>query len=575
MIRRLPREIVDRIAAGEVIERPASLVKELVENALDARARRIEVDLEKGGTDLLRVADDGTGIPFEELSLALASHATSKIADVGDLEHLASFGFRGEALASMAAVGRLRILSRPAGAETGGEIVAEAGKAGEPRPAASPPGTVVEVRDLFAFHPARRKFLRGQGTELGHGVEALLRLALPEEEVEFVLRHEGKVLVRLPAGLPRRERIREAFGRETAEALFPVAGEAGSSRVEGFGASPRLSRPDASRLYLFVNGRFVRDRALGRAVREAYREFLPEGRHPVAFLFLAVDPATVDPNVHPTKIEVRFRDARGVFSLVHRALLEGLRKAGAATPGNAVGPLARGEAPDRVAEPTPFDFSDVEAPAFRKPPLPTFVPDAASPPTAPTRDVPARYLQVHDTYLVRETEEGFEILDQHALHERVTLEELRAQFRRGAVESQRLLVPEFVETTRAEAALIESIAPALARAGLDVAPFGEGEVAIRAVPACLRRFDAKGVVADLCALASEGEAPDPERILEGALEKMACRASVMAGDRLEPQEIESLIRRGAALPHDATCAHARPTRVRFTLADLEKAFRRR
>ncbi len=574
MIRRLPREIVDRIAAGEVIDRPASVLKELVENALDARARRIEVDLGQGGAGLVRVADDGAGIPFGDLPLALASHATSKISGVEDLEHLATFGFRGEALASMAAVARVRILSRPPAASEGGEISAEGGNMGAPRPAAAPPGTLVEVRDLFSFHPARRKFLRGESTEVGHCLEALLRLALAEEEVEFLLRHEGKLLLRLPANLLRRERIREAFGRETAEALFPLSGEIGAARLEGFGASPRLSRPDASRIYLFVNGRFVRDRALARAVREGYRDFLPSGRHPVAFLFLSLDPSTVDPNVHPTKIEVRFRDSRNLFSLVHRTILEGLRAAGAATPGASVGPLARREPAPPREEPTPFDFPDLGAPPIRKAPPPA-APASVPPSTVPTPDPRARYLQLHDTYLVRETEEGFEILDQHALHERISLEELRAQFRRGAVESQRLLVPEVVEATRAEAAFLESIAPLLPRAGLDISPFGDTEVAIRAVPACLRRLDAKGLLADLCGLAREGEAPEPERILEEALERMACRSSLMAGDRLEPEEIETLIRRGAALPHDATCAHARPTRVRFTLADLEKAFRRR
>ncbi|MCI0586901.1 MAG: DNA mismatch repair endonuclease MutL [Planctomycetes bacterium] len=574
MIRRLPREIVDRIAAGEVIDRPASVLKELVENSLDARARRIEVDLSQGGAGFVRVADDGAGIPFGDLPLALASHATSKISGVEDLEHLATFGFRGEALASMAAVARVRILSRPADASEGGEITAEGGKAGSPRPAAAPPGTLVEVRDLFTFHPARRKFLRGESTEVGHCLEALLRLALAEEDFEFLLRHEGKLLLRLAAGLPRRERIREAFGRETAEALFPISGEIGSARLEGFGAAPRLSRPDASRIYLFVNGRFVRDRALARAVREGYRDFLPSGRHPVAFLFLSLDPSTVDPNVHPTKIEVRFRDSRNLFALVQRTILEGLRAAGAATPGASVGPLAREEPSPSRGEPTPFDFPDLEPLPARKAPPPEPARSISSP-LVPTPDPGARYLQLHDTYLVRETEEGFEILDQHALHERISLEELRAQFRRGAVESQRLLVPEVVETTRAEAAFLESIAPLLPRAGLEISPFGESEVAIRAVPACLRRLDAKGLLADLCALAREGEAPQPERILEETLERMACRSSLMAGDRLEPQEIEGLIRRGAALPHDATCAHARPTRVRFTLADLEKAFHRR
>jgi len=565
MIRRLPSEIVDRIAAGEVVERPASVVKELVENALDAGARRVEVDLEKGGKDLVRVADDGTGIPFEELSLALESHATSKLRDFEDFDHLATYGFRGEALASIAAVASVRLVSRARAADEGGEIEAREGKVAAPRPAAIPKGTLVEVRDLFAQVPARRKFLRTDGAELAHSIDGFVRLALAAEGVEFVLRHEGRPLHRFPAEASLAERIREAFGRETAEALLPVSGRAPAGTLEGFVAAPRLSRADASRLLLFVDGRFVRDRALARAVREGFHDFLPGGRFPVGFLFLSVDPATVDPNVHPTKVEVRLLRAREIFSLVAGAVREALRRGDLAVPAPTLRPIAEpvavGEAPFPFPEPEPFA---VGKPRARE-----------GPPLSLATERSLRTLQIHDAYLVRETAEGFEVIDQHALHERILLEDLRGQFGAGSVESQRLLVPEVFPAARADLGFLESVASTLASAGLGIETFGEEEVAVRAVPACLRRLDAGALLRDLFDLARRGEAPPREALAEAVLERLACRGAVMAGDRLETAEIEALLARGAALPHDATCAHARPTRIRFTLADLEKAFQRR
>ncbi len=569
-IQRLPTHLVNQIAAGEVIERPSSVVKELVENSLDAGAKRIQVDLEEGGRRLIRVTDDGTGIVFEDLELSFASHATSKIVEEKDLWGIASLGFRGEALASIGAVSRAKILSRAAGASIGGTIENEGGQISTPKEAGAALGTSIEIRDLFFNLPARRKFLRTASTELGHIVDLLIRISLPFEGVEFVLRHEGKLVLRLPADFDLRERLREAFGEQISESLVELKATGPLGTITGFVGLPRIARNDVSRQFLYVNGRFIRDRALLRALREGYREFLPHERQPVAFLFLGVDPNSVDQNVHPSKIEVRFRESRELFSFVQNTVREALQKSNLAS---------------SVQEPVPSSMT------FGKPIQSStwsFTPKSYSESprnefSAPSKQeflftetqVSQPVLQVHNTYLIRETPEGFEVLDQHALHERVLFEQFKQDYGAGKIAVQGLLVPELVEVSRADVFLIEEKKEELRKLGFDLEAFGEKTLAVRALPARLRRLVPKEMVEEILSVLKQENNTAKHGFVEELLHRAACRAAVMAGDTLSQEEIASLFQSAANLDSDQTCPHSRPTRVRFSLYDLEKAFHRR
>jgi DNA mismatch repair protein MutL len=582
-IAELPELVRNKIAAGEVIERPASVVKELVENALDAGATEIVVDLEEGGAKLVRVSDDGSGMGPEDLALAFTPHATSKLRDVSDLEHIASLGFRGEALASIGSVSRARIVSRIEGSPTGFEIANEGGRARGPDEAGARRGTTVEVRDLFFNTPARRRFLKRTSTELGRAVDLLQRLALAHVGVGFVVSHDGRRVFDVERAMDLRGRVRRAFGADLADALLPIDAVDGATRLTGFLAPPRLARRDTTRQMWFLNGRALRDKVLSRALKEAYRGVLMEGRQPVAFLSLAMDPSAVDVNVHPTKSEVRFRDERRLMGFLIAKLREVVRAADMATPGERMLDRLerRGEwrpaadlgslAAPRTAEPGRVDTGELRI--FEMPGRGT--PHEADP-WAGKAPPAGGTLRVADTYLVRAVDDGFEILDQHALHERVTFELLLAELRSGGVQVQRLLVPELVELTREETANVAAHAELLAAAGLAVEAFGPTTVAVHGMPARMRRPNAEELVhAVVHALESGDGPPDAATLLEDTLASRACRSSVMAGDELSPSEIEALLARAAALPHDQTCPHGRPTRVRFTLADLEKAFGRR
>lgn len=575
----LPAHLVDQIAAGEVIERPASVVKELVENALDAGATRIEIDLQDGGKQRIRVTDDGAGISREELPLAFASHATSKIRSMDDLFQVATLGFRGEALASIGSVSRASILSRPQGEALGATIENEGGRLGSVREAGAPLGTSIEVRDLFFNLPARRKFLKGAPTELGHILDAVLRVAIPFEGVEFTVRHENRLAIRIPGEADLRERIRAAFDRETADALVAVEAASEVGKLHGFVGLPRVSRHDASRQFLWLNGRFIRDRALSRALREAYRELLPHGRQPLAFLFLGVDPSAVDQNVHPTKIEVRFRDGRELYGFFLRSIREALQRENLGTPGGTLRPELSDFAPPapehrsaswgfQVREQTSWPAPDAATPRERTLPL---APPPVEPPVRPS----GPYLQIHNSYLLREIPEGFEVIDQHALHERVLFEEFKAQFAAGGIPMQRLLVPELVEVSRADLLLAQEQAEPLRKAGFEVAPFGETTLALHGVPARLRRADPREVIEEILALARGEENTEKHGFLEEVLHRAACRAAVMAGDKLEEAEIAALLGSAATISHDQTCPHSRPTRIRFTLDEIERAFHRK
>ncbi len=593
----LDRLVVDQIAAGEVVERPASVVKELVENALDAGATSVRIELEEGGARLVRVVDDGCGMGVEDLALAFASHATSKLREPGDLEHVASLGFRGEALASIASVARCRIVSAPRGLEAR-EMRCEGGVLSGPMPASGAPGTTVEARDLFFNTPARRKFLKSTATELGRVLDYVQRIALAHEGVAFELLHDKKRVFDCEQGMDLRARVRRAFGAELADALVEVRAQDGPVALAGWVAPPRFARSDASRQMWFLNGRSVRDKVLLRALKDGYRGFLFDSRQPSAFLHLSMDPSLVDVNVHPAKTEVRFRDERRLFGFLVHHLRASVARCDIATPGaRLVDATLRRES--RGAE---FDYESAgrglpadstrlsvrEAPsASSRSASEASIPVVAAPavgrleaslPAAVTaRPVRAGapLLQVARTYLVREIENGFEVIDQHALHERIQYEDLLARLRAGALESQRLLLPELVEVARSECQLLLGRAGELARVGIELSAMGESTIALHALPARLARPRVAAIVRDLVALLVDERQIDAERLLEAALQRAACRSSVMSGDELDQDEMQGLLARGATLLSDQTCVHGRPTRVRFALADLERAFDRR
>ncbi|MCY3000224.1 MAG: DNA mismatch repair endonuclease MutL [Planctomycetota bacterium] len=591
-IAQLPELVKNQIAAGEVIERPASVVKELVENALDAGASRIHLDLEEGGVQLVRIVDDGGGIPPEEIPLAFASHATSKLSQVADLDHIATLGFRGEALASIASVARCRLFSRQRGALLGAAVEIEGGALGEVRESGGPEGTRIEVRDLFYNTPARRRFLKTTATELGRCLDIVQRLALAQPGVGFVVTHDGRRAFEVEPSMDLRARVRRTFGAELADALVPVEAADGDTRLSGFVAPPRFSRNDTTRQMWFLNGRPLRDRILSRVLKDAYRGFVVDGRQTVAFLSLAMDPARVDVNVHPAKAEVRFRDERRVFGFLVGSLRAAVQSMDLATPGERLIERLeqRGELTPRQAtlpapawerEPRPVPSFRDEAPRA----LPVFVreaPAAPSAPVAPTEgaqkpeEIRGPLLQVGRTYILRAVDDGFEIVDQHALHERLTLELLKDELARGGIEVQRRLVPELVEVGGAAAQLIEPHLESLARIGLVLARFGTGTIAVQGVPARFRHPDPSTLVHEvIAAIERSGSTPGAEELLEEILHRTACRSSVMAGDELSEIEMRALLARARGNDSSQTCAHGRPTRVRFTLADLERAFYRR
>jgi len=606
-IRVLPERVKNQIAAGEVVERPASVVKELVENALDAGARSIEVDLEEGGVRLVRVVDDGGGMDREDVALAFVAHATSKLQDVEDLEHIASLGFRGEALASIGAVSRASILSRRREDATGWRVACEGGAMSDVVEAGAPGGTRIEVRDLFYNVPARRRFLKQTATELARCLDVLQRLCLAHEGVAFRVTHDGKRALDVEASMDLRARVRRLFGADLAGELVEVRAADGNTRLTGLVAPPRFARGDATRQMWFINGRTVRDKVLLRALKDAYHGFVFDHRQPVAFLALAMDPAAVDVNVHPQKSDVRFREERRLFGFLVNSIREAVRRTDMATPGARLLEIAgqrearesalpfRGEyvlpsrpasepfvvrevAPSadwlraealRANETTPGESQRVEdrdGSADR-------ASDAQSGRIAPLSGAPL--VQVARTYILRALEDGFEIVDQHALHERITFEALRGELARGNVEVQRLLVPELVEVDRAHVALIASRAAELTRAGVLIEPFGEATLAVHGLPARLQRPRPALLVRDIVALLEEDKTLAGEKLLEEVLHRAACRASVMAGDPLTEHEMRALLDRGRHLESDQTCVHGRPTRVRFALADLERAFNRR
>jgi DNA mismatch repair protein MutL len=692
-IQRLSELVVNQIAAGEVVERPASVVKELVENSLDAGAGRIDVAIEEGGARLIRISDDGAGMAAEELPLAVAPHATSKLEEPQQLEAIGTLGFRGEALASIASVSRMRLTSRARGAngpaEAGAVLEASGDEVSAPAPTAASPGTVTEVRDLFFNTPARRKFLRTAQTEIGHIHDTIGRLAIAQPGVSFTVSHNGRKTMELPGGRGWHQRCVDVLGRELGEALLPFerrdSPEQGGGRVYGLAGTPEIARATGKHQHVCLNGRPIRDRNLSHAIKEAYRGLIPPDRHPVVVAFLELDPAAADVNVHPTKAEVRFRRP----SQAHGLLLAGLRQqllASDLTAGlkvNGQGQRER-ERPSLSAEAVMRDGSgeageaqaektEQQAPGGRQqapdigqrsgghgeaalstdafvnyfkrmdPKQKGFVYEqvkqalaeeggaagpesredepADQPPEAPeapeAEQAAARrggegrvpqspalkaqsVLQVHNSYVVTQDEQGLLIVDQHALHERVMFEQLRQRVlsQGGALESQRLLMPTVLEQPRDRTDTVERLRPLLSWIGIELEPFGERQLAVQAFPSFLfdRGLEPGEFVEELLDKTEAGELALPTRgsgdetegasgaadgswlVLEAALqevlEMMACKAAVKAGDQLSEAELASLLQQREAVERSTACPHGRPTSLRLTLKDLEKQFGR-
>ncbi len=623
IIRELPTSVINQIAAGEVVERPASVVKELMENAIDAGATRVEVTVERGGKDLVRVADDGKGMDRDDLVLAFRPHATSKLLEAEDLFRVTTLGFRGEALAAIAEVAKVRCQTRMANAAVGAELTVEAGLAGAVRDCGCPTGTVFEVRNLFFNTPVRRTFLKSDATEAGHVAETFTRLALAHPTVHLTFRSGGKVLHDLPAVTGLKDRVAAFFGKELADALLWVESRVERTHVWGYVAHPSQSRSSGKGQFLFVGGRYVRDRSLGHALSEAYRGLLMVGRLPVAFLYLDIPPEEVDVNVHPTKVEVRFRDGNRLYSqmlaMVRQTFLASDLHSRLQSPpaAEAPRPLEMTSPPaDRqeVASwfPTTAAVADfrrfpgpgyaggpVASPSFPQPashaaqPLPTMpvasadgfdefatavaeVPAAATaPPPIVPLELPPRALQVHDSYLVAETSEGMVVIDQHALHERILYEELKARVERGGVESQRLLVPEPVDLSAVDAAEVLQRKEVLAQLGLGIEPFGGDTVLVTGVPAMLSAVAPERLLRDLADhFRSKPLPPTADAILEDVLNMVACKAAVKAGQRLSPEEVAALLDRRHLAANTHHCPHGRPTALTFTKAELERQFGR-
>ena len=672
-IRQLPPSVINKIAAGEVIERPASVVKELVENSVDAGAKRVEVTLEQGGGELIRIADDGCGIKADQLLLAVASHATSKIQDADDLFQVGTLGFRGEALASIAEVSRFRIVSRTADSLAGACLEVDGGRLGPIEPSGAGVGTTIEVRDLFFNTPVRRKFLKTAATEVAHAIEAFTRIALAYPDRHFVLNHNGRTLHDLAPTTHWPERIGAFFGADLAAALIAVSSEDSGIRLSGYVADPNFNRGNNRMQYVFLNGRCIRDRSLQHSLSEAYRGLLLPGRFPIAFLRLEMPLDLVDVNVHPTKMEVRFQDSGRIYSqmlgAIRRKFLstdltsrvgpgEAVGKAGGApiqSPSQAAAPSSSpasaafsppaspasdnpyrlrvsGPAPatpslfdperaaahaaqvkswaqsgspsppsDSASSVGPADDEDGPAtlgysrawapgPASVPPPQVVAAPwEAGSDPavtplggpvpaarmTSSASSAPPRGVQLHNRYLVAELDEGIIVIDQHALHERILYEQLRAKVLAGKLETQGLLVPEPVTLMPAECAAVLDSRPTLDRLGLAVEPFGGDTVLVTRYPAMLGRLgvaDLLRQVVDL--LMASAKSPEPRDLVDEILHMMSCKAAVKSGDRLSGEEVRALLEQRELFRDTHHCPHGRPTALVFSHDELDKRFKR-
>lgn len=590
VIRQLDEAAINRIAAGEVLERPASAVKELVENSIDAGAQRIEVVIADGGKTLIRVSDDGCGMAADDLPLALSRHATSKI-DGSDLLNITSFGFRGEALASLGAVGRLLITSRTAG-DGAHSIAVSGGRISDVRPAALTSGTVVELRDMFYATPARLKFLRTDRAEAQAVTGVVKRLAMAEPFVTFTLRDasdgDSRVVFRADAQTgdlfdALHGRLQTVLGRDFADNALRIDAERDGFHLTGYAALPTYSRGAAVAQFLCVNGRPVRDKMLLGALRAAYMDVLSRDRHPVAALFVDCDPMLVDVNVHPAKSEVRFRDPAIVRGLIVSGLRHALAGAGhraSSTVADAtLGAMQPQHTTPRVYQMDRPSFSarsltfQAQAPGFAEMPSARVEP----PVDETSADLPlgAARAQVHENYIIAQTATGIVIVDGHAAHERLVYEKLKSQMATNGVAAQALLIPEIVELSDHETAALLDIADDLARLGLTIEPFGGNAIAVRETPAILGEINAAAMLRDISdELADQGDSASVQARIEAILSRVACHGSIRTGRRMQAAEMNALLREMEATPHSGQCNHGRPTYVELKLSDIERLFGR-
>jgi DNA mismatch repair protein MutL len=607
-VRQLPEQIVNRIAAGEVVERPASVVKELVENAIDAGASRIDIFSDGGGRRRIGITDDGGGMTATDLALAVDRHATSKLDDE-DLLQIRTLGFRGEALPSIGAVARLGITTRHAAEPHAWSLQVEGGDKSQIMPAALGQGTRVEVSDLFYATPARLKFLKTDRTEAETIREVVRRLAMARPDIAFTMAGEERAPVTWAAALPgaagRLTRLGDILGADFRSSAIDVRAARDGVVVEGFAASPSLTRANALGQYLFVNGRPVRDKLILGAVRAAYSDYLPRDRHPVVALFVTLDPQEVDANVHPAKTEVRFRNAGLVRALIVHALKEGLAREGKRTAANSDGAALAAFRPSFApGASAPGNWDWRSSPAYPQPsrgPLSAFESAAATAfaepgqaafdvgtPTAdvrfqetPSADLLDRPLgaartQIHETYIVSQTRDGLVVVDQHAAHERIVYEKLKASLARNGVQRQILLIPEIVELDEATVEKLIDRSEELASFGLAIDTFGPGAIAVRETPSLLGKTNAASLLRDLAEHMEEWDEALPlERRLMHVAATMACHGSVRAGRRLKPEEMNALLREMEDTPNSGQCNHGRPTYVELKLSDIEKLFGRR
>jgi DNA mismatch repair protein MutL len=600
----LDENMINMIAAGEVVERPASVVKELMENSIDAGAAKIVVTVEDGGKKLIAVTDDGGGMDGQDLWRAFLPHATSKIKTADDLAGIMTMGFRGEALASIASVSQVRAVSRQKDSLEAAFIEIDCGVRKEPAPTSGAVGTTIEVRDLFYKIPARQKFLRSTNTEMTHITEQFTRIALAHDELDLTLIHNGREMLRLLAGQGRRRRIASLFSQQIASDLLEIDSPERQVAISGFIGLPAGARSTSDYQYTFLNGRFIRDKFISHAIKEAYRGIIEPGKMPVVFLFLTMPCQAYDVNVHPTKIEVRFDNA----NLVHSQVLAVMREKLLATNLDALAQMPRVGAPalidelsdnrnerrEQVAQ-AMADFFKENRPSMSRQ-NPGHIAPAAShypaPPSAPTPSAayaphsetlepvspvnPAyNFVQVHDSYIVVQVDDGFSIIDQHALHERIIYEDLCRKVSQGPLESQRLLIPETLEVTATQAQAIDQYRQLLEKVGIRIEAFGPRTVAIQAFPMLLGKLSPQEFVQDLLDLLTDKNINlDVERLCHEILDMAACKAAIKAGQKLLPAEIEELLANKEVVDRASRCPHGRPTTIKFSLSDLEKQFKR-
>ncbi|MEE9394579.1 MAG: DNA mismatch repair endonuclease MutL [Planctomycetota bacterium] len=613
MIRKLPVHVANKIAAGEVIERPASVVKELVENALDAGAQRILVEIEEGGKKLIRVQDDGCGISAEELPLALAPHATSKIHSVEDLFEILSFGFRGEALASIGSVARCRITSRRRGEPLGHRVECERSEISEVIEAGGPEGTVVEVRDLFHSTPARRKFLKSDSAEIARINEILTRVVMPLSDVSVELRHNGRKVIAIESAENLERRLIRLFGRDLDGKLLAVQGERDGIRLSGYIGLPEVAKKVSNRQFLFLNDRFIKDRSLSHAVARGYEGFLMHRRYPVFFLELTIDPKLVDVNVHPTKSEVRFRNRSAVFSVIQGAcrqalalarptggLLAEARNVREVAAGTAESPPAqapsarervvamenslfpsaardRAELVQEVVNPSYSDRIDSAAGGPVEDIAAAALVSALPNPENKTSDEKplGAFLQIHNSYLLVEDEAGFYVVDQHALHERMLYEQLRERASRGEISVQRLLVPDVVELGALDHQRLLGMQKDLAGIGVEVSDFGGHAIAVEALPTDLAKVSGRKIIEAILATDDRASSEALGEMRLDILAHRACRAAVKFSDALSDVQIQALLEWEQQSENSAACPHGRPTRLRISMSELERRFMRK